>query len=104
MKAKRQRHKAAKARSIAVRAAKKLQAKAGSDSETSDVAPTAGPPKKKPKLDRGLASQRPPPENQPPGDVLDESRSKKQGRSPKAPKLKGAKAGSKPKLVEIRKR
>ena len=52
MKAKRQKHKAAKARSIAAKTAKKLKAKAGSESETSDVTPMAEPPKKMTKLKR----------------------------------------------------
>ena len=52
MKAKRQKHKAGKARSIAAGTAKKPKAKAGSESETSDITPTAEPPKKKTKLER----------------------------------------------------
>jgi len=52
MKTKRQKHKAAKARSIAARAVKKLVTKAGSDSETNDVAQTVEPRGKNPKLER----------------------------------------------------
>ena len=51
MKAKRQKHKAANARSIAARAAKELQTEVGSEGETSDIAPTADPPKNKLKLE-----------------------------------------------------
>ena len=103
MKAKRQKHKAAKARSIAARSAKKLQTKVGSASE-SDVAPTVGAPEKKLKLDRSssrnLASQRPPPTKQRVG-VLDEGRPKGQGRPPKEPKVTGAKTNSRLKLVDM---
>jgi len=52
MKAKRQKHKAAKARSLTARAAKKLETKASSDSETNDVTQTIEPLGKKPKLER----------------------------------------------------
>ena len=55
MKAKRQKHKAAKARSIAAKAAKKLKLKASSESETNDIASATEPPKKKPKLERPLS-------------------------------------------------
>jgi len=55
MKAKRQKHKAAKARSIAAKAAKKLKVKASGESETNDIASTTEPPKKKPKLERPLS-------------------------------------------------
>jgi len=55
MKAKRQKHKAAKARSIAAKAAKKLKVKAGGESETNDIASTTEPPKKKPKLEHPLS-------------------------------------------------
>ena len=50
MKAKRQKHKVGKARSITVKAAKKLEKRAGSESESNDVVQTVKPPKKKPKL------------------------------------------------------
>ncbi|KAF9646052.1 hypothetical protein BDM02DRAFT_3119272 [Thelephora ganbajun] len=65
MKTKRQKHKAAKARSMAARAAKKVEVKTGSESETSEVAQTAEPPKKKPKLNQPSSpgksvTQRPP--------------------------------------------
>jgi hypothetical protein len=91
MKTKRQKHKAAKARSIAARAAKKQQKTAGSESETSDVAPTPDPPKKKPKLERSSprksVNQPPLPAKQTPGVALDKSRSRTQGTLPRESKV-----------------
>ena len=55
MKSKRQKHKAAKGRSIAAKAAKKLKVKAGGESKANDIASTTEPPKKKPKLERPLS-------------------------------------------------
>ena len=55
MKAKRQKHKAGKARSIAAKAAKKLRVGADSESETNDIASATEPPKKKSKLERPLS-------------------------------------------------
>ena len=103
MKAKRQKHKTAKARSIAARAAKKLQRKADSESETSDVATVARPPKKKLKLGRStsrkLPSQHSPLTKPQTVDVQEENRLKRQGKSPKEPKIMGVKSNPKPKLV-----
>ena len=52
MKARRQKHKAGKARSMAANAAKKLKVKADSESETIGIVPSTEPPKKKPRLER----------------------------------------------------
>ena len=52
MKIKRQKHKAAKARSIAAKGAKEPETKANGESKTSEIARTIEPPKKKPKLGR----------------------------------------------------
>jgi hypothetical protein len=84
MKTKRQKHKAAKARSIAARAAKKLEMEASSESETNSVAQAAEPPKKKPKLERlsspgKLVKQHPLPKQKPD----DRSDGNRLGRQPK---------------------
>ena len=106
MKAKRQKHKAAKARSISARAAKKLQTEVGSEDETSDVAPTADPPKKKLKLERSsprkLVNQHPPAAKKTPGVAVDHSRLKTHGRSPRESKVTDMETKLKSKLVEKR--
>ena len=89
MKTKRQKHKAAKARSIAARAAKKLETKAGSESETDELVRTVEPPKKKPKLDlpsspgKSVKPHPPSTKHKPDAGALDKAQFKRQHRSPK---------------------
>ena len=108
MKTKRRKHKEAKARSIAARAAKKVQTKVGSESKTTDVALTSGPPKKKLESNnppsRMLASERPLPTKQQPGDLLDGGGPKRQGRSQKESKVTDAKVNQESKRIETGKK
>jgi hypothetical protein len=100
MKTKRQKHKAAKARSIAASAAKKLEIEAGSESETDDVAQTAEPPKKKPKL----VKQHPLSTKQKSDDRPDGNEPKRQRESLKEPQSTDTKTSAKSKPVEKRKK
>ena len=105
MKAKRQKHKAAKARSIAARTAKKLQTKAETEPETSEVASLADSPKNRVKLSRSssrdAANNRPPVTKRRLLDVPGESKSKGRGRSSK---VTGTRMNSKSKLVGMGKK
>ena len=98
MKTKRQKHKAAKARSIAASAAKKLDIEAGSGSETNNAAQTAEPPKKKSKL----VKQHPLPTKQKSDDRPDGP--KRQLKPLKEPQVTDTKPSAKSKPVEKRKK
>lgn len=108
MKAKRQKHKAAKARSIAARTAKKLQTKVETEPETSHGAPLVDPPKNRVKLSRSSSrnapNKRPPTAKQRPLNIPGESGSKGRGRLPKEQKLTDVRTNSRSKLVELRKK
>ena len=110
MKTKRQKHKAAKARSIAARAAKKLESEAGSESETNDVVRTVEPPKKKPKLDLPSPPKKPvkphPPATKLKSDAIipKEARSKRQHAALKESQATDAKTNPKSQPVEKRKK
>ena len=89
MKNKRQKHKAAKARSIAARAAKKSETKAGSESGTDGLVRTVDPPKKKPKLDlpsspgKSVKPHPPSTKHKPDPSAPNEAQLKRQHRPPK---------------------
>ena len=106
MKTKRQKHKAAKARSIAARAAKKLETKAGSESETDELVRTVEPPKKKPKLDfpsspgKSVKPHPPSTKHEPETGTLDEAQLKRKHRSPKVSQA----TDSSPQPIEKRKK
>ena len=110
MKTKREKHKAAKARSIAARAAKKLETEASSESETNDVIRTVEPPKKKLKL--GLPSSpgklvksHPSPTKRKLGaSIPDEARLKKQHKVSKEPQAVDTKTNQKSQPVDKKKK
>ena len=106
MKTKRQKHKAAKARSIAARAAKRLETKAGSESKTDELVRTVEPPKKKPKLDlpsspgKSATPHPPSTKHKPNAGALDEAQLKRKHRSPKVSQA----TDSSPQPIEKRKK
>ena len=109
MKTKRQKHKAAKARSIAIKTAKKLETEDGNTSKTNGIAQTIEPPKKKQKLERPSSpskstkqnplSAKPQPDDRPDGDRL-----KRQPSFSKESRTTDAKANLKSKSGEKRKK
>jgi len=109
MKAKRQKHKAGKARSMAANAAKKLKAKADSESETSNIVPSIEPLKKKPKLERlsspgKLVEQNSPSVKQKSDDRPDGDPLRRQPRRSKESQTTDAKTNTKSKLTDKKKR
>ena len=109
MKAKRQKHKAGKARSMAANAAKKLKVKADSESETIGIVPSTEPPKKKPKLERlsspgKLVEQNSPSVKQKSDDRPDGDPLKRQPRRLKESQTTDAKLNTKSKPTDKRKR
>jgi hypothetical protein len=110
MKTKRQKHKEGKARSIATRAAKKSEAESSDESEASDVARTAEPPKKKPKLNLPsspgrLAKPHPPPiKRKPDTGITNKTRSKTQHKPSKESQVTDEKAIPESQRVEKRKK